>query len=66
MQPVRIGQEIFGIDLALFVYMKRLPGNCRRDVSALAEHGRLCTPVHNRVHRQRTLFTHVGKTPLRW
>ena len=35
---------------------KRLPSNCRCDVSALAEHGRLCTPVHKRVHRQRPLF----------
>ena len=45
--------------LALLVIIKRLPSNCRYDVSALAEHGRLCTVVHNRVHRQHPLFGRV-------
>ena len=49
------------IDLTLFVYTKTLHSNCRCDVRVLAEHGRLCTPVHKRVHRQRPLFGRSGR-----
>jgi hypothetical protein len=38
------------------VYTKRLRSNRRCGVSALAEDGRLCTPVDGRVHRERPLF----------
>jgi hypothetical protein len=36
--------------------MKTLHSNCRCDVSAPLNHGRLCTAVHNCVRRQRPLF----------
>ena len=44
--------------MALFVYTKRLCRNSCCDVSAPGEPGRLCTPVHNRVHRRRP---HIGR-----
>ena len=49
--------------MALFVYVKMLRSNCRCNVSALADHGRLCTPVHKRVHRQRPHFGMWVKLP---
>ncbi len=41
--------------------MIRLHSNCHCDVGALAEHGRLCTPVHTRVHRHRPHFGRIGR-----
>ena len=54
-QPLRVG------DLALFVCTKGMRSNCCRDVSAPTEHGRFCTPVHKRVHRQRPHFGNAGR-----
>ena len=41
--------------------MKKVARNCRCDASALAEYRRLCTPVHNRVHRKRPHFGRSGR-----
>jgi len=45
------------------VHIKRPRSNRRCDVSALAEHGRLCTAVHNCAHRRRPLIGMWVKLP---
>jgi len=44
--------------------MKTLRSNCRCDVSAPLNHGRLCTVVHKCVRRQRPLFGMSGFPPV--
>jgi hypothetical protein len=56
-EETRIGREDGSIRLH-----EKVTQQLRCDVSALAEHGRLCTPVHKHVHMQRPLFGMTGHT----